>query len=440
MQSHALASPRPVAPAPGARLLRPPAPAGQPDRRWDALLVCVAGYLLTSVGRVHQLFPVLEAVRPAMLTGLLAIAMYSIDRREDRRLERVWVPATRWLLALVLWMVLSVPGALVIGASFELVFGNFVKTALMCVVVAGSVRGLRDVERLAAAYLLGAGLYAGVVVLRFDLGGGESWRLGRLYYYDANDLATFLVTALPFGLYFLHTARRAWGRLLAAAALTVLALALVYTGSRGGFVALVAATAFILLRYSAIPLRHRLLATALVAAVMVGAASGRYWEQMSTIVSDADYNRTAESGRMQIWRRGVGYMLRHPVLGVGPRNFQTAEGTLSPFADRQQFGIGVRWNAAHNTYIQAGAELGIPGLVMFAAVILSTLAALRRCQASEPGPGGRKGGRTRMAQVLTASLIGFAVGAFFLSLAYSEMLYTLVGLAVGLQKLQGGRA
>lgn len=36
---------------------------------------------------------------------------------------------------------------------------------------------------------------------------------------------------------------------------------------------------------------------------------------------------------------------------------------------------------------------------------------------------------------LTAALLGFVVGAFFLSLAYSEMLYTLVALAAGLQKV-----
>lgn len=41
----------------------------------------------------------------------------------------------------------------------------------------------------------------------------------------------------------------------------------------------------------------------------------------------------------------------------------------------------------------------------------------------------------QLRQVLTASLIGFAMGAFFLSLAYSQMLYTLVGLAVGLRKV-----
>jgi hypothetical protein len=34
-----------------------------------------------------------------------------------------------------------------------------------------------------------------------------------------------------------------------------------------------------------------------------------------------------------------------------------------------------------------------------------------------------------------ASLIGFVVGAFFLSLAYSELLYMLLALAVGARKV-----
>ena len=99
---------------------------------------------------------------------------------------------------------------------------------------------------------------------------------------------------------------------------------------------------------------------------------------MGTIMSDADYNRNDESGRMQIWQRGVGYMLRYPILGVGPGNFQTAEGTLSPFAQRQQFGVGVRWNAAHNSFVQVGAELGLPGLILFVAIIATAFRALRR--------------------------------------------------------------
>jgi putative inorganic carbon (HCO3(-)) transporter len=143
---------------------------------------------------------------------------------------------------------------------------------------------------------------------------------------------------------------------------------------------------------------------------------------MSTITSDTDYNQTAETGRLQIWSRGIGYMLQNPVLGLGPGNFQTAEGTLSPMAERQQFGIGVRWNAPHNSFVQVAAELGMPGVALYVAVIVSAFRALRR--SADP-----------LTPALIASLLGFVVGSFFLSLAYSEMLYTLVALSVAVQKV-----
>jgi O-antigen ligase len=389
-----------------------------------------------AVGRIHQLFPALEALRPATLTGLLAIGLFWIDRRDDRRVRHVLIAPTKYLLALLVWMTLSVTGALVPGASFELVFNNFAKTALMFLVVAASVRTAHDVERLTMVYLAGATVYAAVVISRFEIGAGDAWRLGRLYYYDANDFATFAVTAMPFGVYLLHIGRSLLARAVAVVALFVLTLAFVRSGSRGGFIALVAVTVFLVWRYTAIPFRWRVGVAALVTFFVLAMASDQYWKQMNTILSDVDYNRTEESGRMQIWKRGVGYMFRHPVFGVGPGNFQAAEGTLSPFAGRQEFGIGVRWNAAHNSYIQIGAELGIPGLVMFVAIIVTAFGALRRIARS-----GREltgwSRSTPLTQALMASLIGFVVGAFFLSLAYAEMFYTLVALAAGLHKVTG---
>ena len=406
-----------------------------PDLRWDLLLLCVAGHILTAVGRVHQLFPVVGALRPAILTGLLAMALYLFDRQDERQPRRVLLPTTKLVLTFLLWTIASTAGAIVLGNSFDVVFGNLVKTVLMCVVLAGSVRGLRDVERLTMVYVVAATIYAIVVVARFDLGEGSDWRLGRLYYYDANDLATYLVTAMPLGVYFLLTGRRAVGRVLAAGALAILTVAFVRTGSRGGFIALIAVIVFIVLRYSAISLGRRLSAAVLVTIILLGTASNRYWEQMTTIASDDDYNRTEETGRLQIWGRGIGYMLQHPLLGIGPGNFQTAEGTLSPLADRQQFGVGVRWNAAHNTYIQVGAETGVIGLLLFLVMIGSVLLALSRSKHRGPDRADSRERQTQLAQVLTASLIGFVVGAFFLSLAYTEMLYTLIALAVGLQKV-----
>lgn len=408
------------------------------EAAWDSLLVCVAIYILTAVGRVHQLYPVLQIVHPALVAGVLSIVLYLMDGRESRRLSRVWQPTAMWLVALLVWVVLSVPGAINVGNSFALLIDNFIKTVVMFFVIAGAVRGVRDVERLAFAYYIAAVIYAAVVLARFSLGSGDAWRLGDLYYYDANDFATFAVTAMPFGLYFAHMAKRPWTRAFAVMALMILAATFVRSGSRGGFLALLVMGGYVVLRYTAIPARWRVSASVLVAVVVIGTASGEYWTQMGTIVSDSDYNQTEESGRLQIWQRGITYMLDHPLLGVGADDFNTAEGTLSPMASRQQYGIGVRWNTAHNSYILAGAELGIPGLVFFVGMIVSAFRALR-------GPTRRRGqpvvqeGR-ELRQAVTASLIGFVVGAFFLSLTYHEMLYTLIAFAVGLGKLAQLRA
>jgi O-antigen ligase len=124
------------------------------------------------------------------------------------------------------------------------------------------------------------------------------------------------------------------------------------------------------------------------------------------------------------------------VFGVGPGNFQAAEGMLSPFAARQQFGRGVRWNAAHNSYIQAGAELGIPGLCLFVAIMVTAFTGLRRLTREPTALDCDRDGDWRaLTHTLTGSLIGFVVGAYFLSLTYSEIFYTLLAMSVGLLKV-----
>jgi O-antigen ligase len=407
---------------------------GRPDARWDALIVCLAAYILVAVGRIHQVFPALDVVRPVALTGFLALVIFALDQRPDRRLNLITGGTSRWLLALLAWMTLSIPTSLVLSESVGQVIGNFSKTVLIFFVVAAAVRGGRDLERLAGAYLLGAVTYAAVVLVRFDVGVTD-WRLGRLYYYDANDFATFAVTAMPMAIYFAHRGRRLSVRLMAMLGLGILCAAFVNSGSRGGFLALMAMGLYILLRYSTIALSRRVVAVVVVLAALLAVASERYWQQMGSILSDTDYNKTEESGRLQIWKRGVGYMLSRPVFGVGANNFPVAEGRMSAFADRQQWGVGVRWNAPHNSFLQVGAENGVPGLVFFIAMLASALVALRRLARRPPPPGVTHHASPQLIQALTASIIGFVVGAFFLSLAYSELLYMLLAFAAGAQKI-----
>jgi O-antigen ligase len=303
----------------------------------------------------------------------------------------------------------------------------------MFVVLVGAVRGVRDVERLAFAYLAGVAIYAAVVLSRFKLSGTD-WRLASLYDYDANEFATLIAISLPLAVYFAFRPGPLWRRMAALGAGGVLAVGFIWAGSRGGFLAVLAVGGYLLAWYRGMRVGFRIAATGLIALVFITAASDSFWSKMTTILSpDQDYNVTAESGRVQVWKRGVGYMLSHPVLGVGAGNFPVAEGTISPLLHDMAPDQGLKWSAAHNSYLEVGAELGVPGLLLFLAMLWRTFRGLSRvagrtppARSPPPGP---------LSQTLTAALIGYVVGAFFLSLAYRDLLYVLIALAVGLHKV-----
>jgi len=335
---------------------------------------------------------------------------------------------------MLLWVALSVPGALWPGGAFRLLTEGFIKTVVMYFVIVGAVRGARDVERLAFVYFLSAAVHAAVVVMRFSPSDGD--RLGYLYYYDANDFATFVVSAIPLGLYFLLARRQLVRRAVAGAGLVVLATAFVRYGSRGGFLALLSVALFVLAGYGSVPLRWRMFGTVLLGLLFAGGANDGYWQRMETMFHpEQDYNYTAPSGRWQLWQRGLGYMLQRPLFGVGAGNFGSAEGKISPLAELQERGIGVKWSAAHNSFVQIGAELGVPGLVFFVGVFVTTFGALRAVRRAESRVAPLGPGPPRLAHPLMASLVGFTVGACFLTFGYEAMLYTLAALAVALRKV-----
>jgi O-antigen ligase len=416
-----------------------PVPAVKGPQRWDLLLVCVAVYIATAVGRIHQLFPALLSLKPALISAAVATGLYAIAQSGLRRVELLRNRVSGLLLALTVWMALSVPGALNVGAAFQFWTDNFLKTVLMYVVIAGSIRSFRDVERLALVYFGATVAYAAVVLARFQVN-QSSWRLAGLYSYDANDFATLAVTAMPIGLYLIWGGRSPLLRAGATGGLGALVVGVVRSGSRGGLLALLVTSCFVLVGFTTVPKRWRLSGLTIVLLLVAATGSDRYWMQMQTIVHpSADYNETSETGRIQTWRRGLVYMADHPVFGVGANNFWFAEGTISPLAERQKYGRAVRWGAAHTSFVQVGAELGVPGLLLFIGIVGSTFACLRRVARDGTWTDSASGQRP-LAHSLMAALVAFLVGAFFLSLAYTEMLYTLVAIAVGLAKATRVRA
>lgn len=409
-----------------------PRPARQPDARWSLLLGCVSVYLLTAVGRVHQLWPAVGAARPVLLSAALALVCVVLDQEAvDRLRAALREPALRWQLWLLLWAFLSVPLALYPRAALE-VSTDLLKSLLMVLAVATAVRGPRDVHRLGWMFFVSIAVFAIYVLTHFEVDQVLA-RYGKLIYYDANEFALLAVVSLPFGAYAVWSARKAWRRIAVIACMALICMGFVYCGSRGGTLALAVGLVLALIRLDVVKLRWRLASLATIALAFTFTASDQLWERFNSVVdTEDDYNFTAPTGRIEVWKRGIGYMLDRPVLGVGAGNFPIAEGMISSYAAVNRSGSrGYKWSAAHNSFVQVGAELGLPGLVFFLMSLVSAVRSMSRI-ASAKARATTDPTLVALSYACLLSIACFCTGATFLSLAYSDMLFTLMAIALAI--------
>ncbi len=402
------------------------------DRRWDSLMIAVAGYLLTAVGNIQLLVPLLAPLRVGLLTAAASIVLFAMDETRPRRMSLTLNLPAKLVIGILIWAVVTAPFAIHRAMAFQLITGAYWRVIVLFVVVIGAVRGFRDAERLCLVYFFGVVATCLYTFTHAPLGSG----LARMEHItgnlDPNDFATYAVTGFPFGLYFLAGTHAKWQRLLALVGLCLIAAGVVLSGSRGGLLAFGAAGFYVLLRYSTIPLRIRIASVVVALAATVAMGNDAYWERMATILKPSDdYNVTAEVGRTQIWKRGFGYAMLRPVNGVGISNFPWAEGTLAP-QNRLKGGVGVKFLAPHNTFVQIVAELGFVGLLLLLSAIVLTFRSIahgRRWLAPRETDG------AAMAQALTATMIGLLVGIFFLSHAYTALLYSVLALGLAFGKI-----
>src|SRR5207247_1378001 len=140
------------------------------------------------------------------------------------------------------------------------------------------------------------------------------------------------------------------------------------------------------------------------------------WQRFVTLVEPtADYNYTFREGRVEIWKRGLGYVALHPFLGVGVDNFPVAEGLL---AGKRNEGYGIQYKSAHNSFIQVAAELGIPGLVAFVGMLWTAAAGCRRIRAAAR----RRGAAAAVVSGSDAGLANAGLDALVVWLAAGSLL------------------
>lgn len=239
---------------------------------------------------------------------------------------------------------------------------------------------------------------------------------------DPNYFTLSALLCIPLAFSLMQERRPRWMRPFAASCLVLMILAVTVAASRGGFLGLMVAALFVLWR-SKQRARNFAILACLIVPLSIVAPISPLARLLNPTYSDAE----ASDSRYALWGAGLQMIQENWLTGVGVGNFKSLSG------DYQEPGKWVVRAIAHNTYIQLTAELGIFGLSTFLAIIISALASLERTRAQAlrlrssllyHSAGGAQGG-----------LIGFAIGAFFVSAEYQRLFWFMIFLSVCLSTL-----
>src|SRR6266516_3536160 len=103
------------------------------------------------------------------------------------------------VLALLLLATLSIPGSLYPRYSAIFVVTDYMRSVALLLMIAASVRGARDLRRLAWLQIVGVTFFCAISLARGQV--DADGRLVVLTYYNSNDLALLIVSTLPLTLY-----------------------------------------------------------------------------------------------------------------------------------------------------------------------------------------------------------------------------------------------
>jgi len=407
--------------------------------QFDPLRITLFLLMIITVSRIHQHFKIIGKLRPALLlafaTAIYAFLQPKLIRADN--LKQVWI--SRVILGLAVMACLSVPFGVSLGGSAKFILEEYSKTIVYAILLIVAIRSATDLFTLVWAYVISCGILAWMSLFVFGLSqasGSEVQRLSHLYTFDANDVGLIVLIGLALTLWTFQTSGKN-GKIASGVIIVAIGATLARTGSRGAFVGLIVVGVVLLFAMTGIPVVKRVTFAAVTVLGLMVAAPPGYWDQMRTLLEPtSDYNWQTREGRKKVAKRGIGYMMDYPVFGVGINNFWRMECILGEKAKNNKPNTGLRCTPPHNSFVQAGAELGIPGLILYCSLVLGGIGAMWRLRRRLPRQWAKGTGEERFLYLgtlyLMLAMVGYAVTSSFLSFAWLDPVYILGAFMVGL--------
>jgi probable O-glycosylation ligase (exosortase A-associated) len=372
--------------------------------------------------------PLSQWVGTATLGGLV----FSGDRKPF-----VWTRETILLLALWAWFTVTTMTALYPAEAT----GKLERVSKILLMTFLLIPFFQDRRRLRVLLLVVAGsigfygLKGGIWAL---LTGGENHVLGApgtSNISSNNALALALNMCLPIFFYLAEEEPRRWLRRILYAMFFASIISVLFTYSRGGLLGLLAVLGVLFLNRKTVP--HVALAALLLLLLAFGFAPEKWQSRMDTIVNYEEDG--SANARFTAWYVAFRLATDNPITGGGfwaIANLETYRRYIPDYPYESA-------PDTHSLYFSLLAEHGFPGLILFTLFVVSTLVSLRQV---------RKRARdheelrwaSSYALMLQASITGYLVSGAFLSVAYFDLAYLLIMVAVLVkvlvdQQLEGRR-
>jgi O-antigen ligase len=392
--------------------------------------------------RPQDILPVLDPLHLADVTGAFA-AITLIAGRVGRGSNVSRVPFEMVaVLGLGGLMLATAPFSLWPGGSVAVFTDLFSKVIIIFALILNTVTTRARFERLISIVVLSTSYIAVRAVIDYQRGvniveGGRVQGVGGLFG-NPNDMALNMIAFFPLAVALaLRGDRARWlVRVLSMIGVPALAMAIIFTKSRGGAIGLVAM--LMVLTYQIRRVRPSVALAVVVAALAaVPLLPESFTDRMSSIVNPDEDPTGSRQARKDLLREGFRAFRENPIVGLGAGQFQNYE------PDKRS----VPWRETHNAVLQVAAEMGIVGVAVFVTIILCGFAAgvqagwaLRRVRRSRRARGpdpyrDRREALELYSAAMVASLSGWLVAAMFASVAYYWTLYLVLALGVTLRDI-----
>jgi probable O-glycosylation ligase (exosortase A-associated) len=325
------------------------------------------------------------------------------------------------VLTLIAYWVWSIISAVALASNKQVAFGfveEFSKIALPFVVGATVIDSVSKLRALAWVIVLCQGYVA------FDMNRSYFSGFNYLADYgfatmDNNCFAVALDTCVGAAFFLGLNAPRWWMKAAGLGAAALMAHAVLFSFSRGAMLGLiiVGAVAFFLTPKS--PKHYVILVLGLLLGIRM--AGPEVQKRFFSSFAEQEQRDESAQSRLDLWRDCLDSMMNDP-LGLGPEHWPLV-------AARYGWPAGKH---AHTLWLQIGAELGFPGLLLLFSLYTRTVTRLWSLRKDSAD---RDPWLADAARMVIAALVGFIIAAQFVSLPGLEVPYYIVLLGVATLRL-----